>query len=75
MPIFRTRFRSPSDAPLTPVTAESPEAAAQVVARRINRRYLARRCTGTPGMSGVFQIYRPAQQGGLESINRSLHVW
>jgi hypothetical protein len=55
---------------------QTPEEAAQHVARRLHgRRAYALRTTGTPGLSGVFTAYRNLADGAATSVGETFHVY
>lgn len=57
------------------VRGRNIEQAANVCARRINRKAHANRMTGSPGMSGWFRAFVPWKHGGLTSTGSDFHVW
>lgn len=72
MPMFQIRQGSTID---FTVRARDIDHAADIAARRLyGRTRVARRVTGTNGMSGMFQAYRSEPGGGLNSVGSTFHV-
>lgn len=65
--------------PVDTVLAVSPEEAARIYAWRVyGRKAIAYRTTGTAGLTGYFQAYKPVSRrngGGLTSVGDPFHIF